>query len=100
MELQLEYFLLLAAALFCIGIYGLTTSRNAVRVLMSIDGKPIATIEVRLCRDEKTRRLQNKVELVFHAPRSIQIDREEAISQNTSHDSSSCSDDETRSTTS
>ncbi|MEY2833303.1 MAG: hypothetical protein RLZZ574_2562, partial [Cyanobacteriota bacterium] len=29
--MQLEYFLLLAAALFCIGIYGLITSRNAVR---------------------------------------------------------------------
>jgi len=37
MQLQLEYFLLLAAALFCIGIYGLITSRNAVRVLMSIE---------------------------------------------------------------
>ena len=37
MQLQLEYFLLLAAALFCIGIYGLVTSRNAVRVLMSIE---------------------------------------------------------------
>jgi NAD(P)H-quinone oxidoreductase subunit 4L len=37
MELQLEYFLLIAAALFCIGIYGLITSRNAVRVLMSIE---------------------------------------------------------------
>ena len=37
MELQLEYFLLLAAALFCIGIYGLINSRNAVRVLMSIE---------------------------------------------------------------
>ncbi|MBE9223056.1 NADH-quinone oxidoreductase subunit NuoK [Cyanobacterium stanieri LEGE 03274] len=37
MELQLQYFLLLAAALFCIGIYGLITSRNAVRVLMSIE---------------------------------------------------------------
>jgi NAD(P)H-quinone oxidoreductase subunit 4L len=35
--LQLEYFLLLAAALFCVGIYGLITSRNAVRVLMSIE---------------------------------------------------------------
>jgi len=34
---QLEYFLLLGAALFCIGIYGLVTSRNAVRVLMSIE---------------------------------------------------------------
>jgi NAD(P)H-quinone oxidoreductase subunit 4L len=37
MEIQLEYFLLLAAALFCIGIYGLITSRNAVRVLMSVE---------------------------------------------------------------
>ncbi|MGB3404101.1 MAG: NADH-quinone oxidoreductase subunit NuoK [Microcoleaceae cyanobacterium] len=37
MELQLEYYLLIAAALFCIGIYGLITSRNAVRVLMSIE---------------------------------------------------------------
>ncbi|MFO5476663.1 MAG: NADH-quinone oxidoreductase subunit K, partial [Dolichospermum sp.] len=27
--MQLQYFLLLAAALFCIGIYGLITSRNA-----------------------------------------------------------------------
>ncbi|NEO84871.1 MAG: NADH-quinone oxidoreductase subunit NuoK [Spirulina sp. SIO3F2] len=37
MQLQLEYFLLLGAALFCIGIYGLVTSRNAVRVLMSVE---------------------------------------------------------------
>jgi len=35
--LQLQYFLLLGAALFAIGIYGLVTSRNAVRVLMSIE---------------------------------------------------------------
>ncbi|GAB4144304.1 MAG: NADH-quinone oxidoreductase subunit NuoK [Cyanobacteria bacterium J069] len=35
--MQLQYFLLLAAALFCIGIYGLVTSRNAIRVLMSIE---------------------------------------------------------------
>ncbi len=35
--MQLEYFLLVAAALFCIGIFGLITSRNAVRVLMSIE---------------------------------------------------------------
>ncbi len=35
--MQLQYFLLLAAALFCIGVYGLVTSRNAVRVLMSIE---------------------------------------------------------------
>ncbi|HEY9688632.1 MAG TPA: NADH-quinone oxidoreductase subunit NuoK [Coleofasciculaceae cyanobacterium] len=35
--MQLEYFLLLAAALFCTGIFGLVTSRNAIRVLMSIE---------------------------------------------------------------
>ncbi|AIE75728.1 MULTISPECIES: NADH-quinone oxidoreductase subunit NuoK [Cyanophyceae] len=35
--MQLQYCLILAAALFCIGIYGLITSRNAVRVLMSIE---------------------------------------------------------------
>ena len=35
--MQLQYFLMLAAALFCIGIYGLVNSRNAVRVLMSIE---------------------------------------------------------------
>jgi len=35
--LQLEYFLLLSAALFCIGIFGLVTSRNVVRVLMSVE---------------------------------------------------------------
>ena len=37
MQIQLQYCLLLAAVLFCIGIYGLVTSRNAVRVLMSIE---------------------------------------------------------------
>jgi len=35
--LSLNYFLLVGAALFCIGIFGLVTSRNAVRVLMSIE---------------------------------------------------------------
>ncbi len=35
--LQLQYFLIIAAALFCVGIYGLVTSRNAIRVLMSIE---------------------------------------------------------------
>ncbi len=35
--MQLQYFLILAAALFCVGIFGLITSRNAVRVLMSIE---------------------------------------------------------------
>ncbi|MCS7030736.1 MAG: NADH-quinone oxidoreductase subunit NuoK [Gloeomargarita sp. SKYG116] len=37
MVLPLQSFLFLAAALFCIGIYGLVTSRNAVRVLMSVE---------------------------------------------------------------
>ncbi len=35
--MPVEYFLILAAALFCIGIYGLIASRNVVRVLMSIE---------------------------------------------------------------
>lgn len=35
--MTLEYFLILAAALFCIGVYGLVTSRNVIRVLMSIE---------------------------------------------------------------
>jgi len=35
--MPLEAFLIVAAALFCIGIYGLITSRNAVRVLMSVE---------------------------------------------------------------
>ncbi|MEO0948240.1 MAG: NADH-quinone oxidoreductase subunit NuoK [Cyanobacteria bacterium J06641_5] len=35
--MQLEYVLLLGAALFCIGIFGLVTSRNVVRVLMSVE---------------------------------------------------------------
>ena len=35
--MQLEYFLLLAAALFSIGVYGLVSSRNVIRVLMSIE---------------------------------------------------------------
>ncbi len=37
MQVSLDAFLVVAAALFCIGIYGLITSRNAVRVLMSIE---------------------------------------------------------------
>jgi NAD(P)H-quinone oxidoreductase subunit 4L len=35
--IPLQHFLILSAALFCIGVYGLITSRNAVRVLMSIE---------------------------------------------------------------
>ena len=34
---SLQAFLLLAAKLFCIGVWGLINSRNAVRVLMSIE---------------------------------------------------------------
>ncbi|MEC8213464.1 MAG: NADH-quinone oxidoreductase subunit K, partial [Cyanobacteriota bacterium] len=34
---SLQAFLLLAALLFCIGVWGLINSRNAVRVLMSIE---------------------------------------------------------------
>ena len=34
---SLQSFLLLAAILFCIGVWGLINSRNAVRVLMSIE---------------------------------------------------------------
>ncbi len=37
MQVSLDAFLVTATALFCIGIYGLITSRNAVRVLMSIE---------------------------------------------------------------
>lgn len=33
----LKNFLLLAAVLFCIGVYGLITSRNIVRLLMSLE---------------------------------------------------------------
>ena len=36
---SLQAFLLLAAILFCIGVWGLINSRNAVRVLMSIELK-------------------------------------------------------------
>ena len=34
---SLQSFLLVAAMLFCIGVWGLINSRNAVRVLMSIE---------------------------------------------------------------
>ncbi len=37
MSNQLQFYLLLSAALFCIGIFGLVSSRNAIRVLMSIE---------------------------------------------------------------
>ncbi len=35
--IPLEAYLLLASILFCIGVWGLINSRNAVRVLMSIE---------------------------------------------------------------
>jgi len=37
MTLTLYHYLILAALLFCTGLYGIITSRNAVRVLMSIE---------------------------------------------------------------
>jgi len=37
MTLTLYHYLVLAALLFCVGLYGIITSRNAVRVLMSIE---------------------------------------------------------------
>ena len=35
--ISLEHYLLVASVLFCIGVWGLINSRNAVRVLMSIE---------------------------------------------------------------
>ena len=35
--IHLEYYLLLSAALFAIGIYGLIAKRNAIRMLMAIE---------------------------------------------------------------
>lgn len=37
MSLTLYHYLILAAILFCTGIYGVLTSKNAVRVLMSLE---------------------------------------------------------------
>lgn len=37
LTVALERYILLSIALFCIGIYGLTSSRNVIRVLMSIE---------------------------------------------------------------
>lgn len=37
MMIGLEHFLTVAAGLFCLGLYGLLTKRNAVAVLMSIE---------------------------------------------------------------
>lgn len=36
-EIGLEHYLLLAAALFAVGVYGILTRRNAVAVLMSLE---------------------------------------------------------------
>lgn len=35
--IPLEYYLVVAAALFCLGLYGLLTRKNAVNVLMSVE---------------------------------------------------------------
>jgi NADH:ubiquinone oxidoreductase subunit K len=37
MSVPLTYFLLLAAAIFCIGLYGALVRRNAVAVLMALE---------------------------------------------------------------
>lgn len=37
MSVPLSHFLILSAILFCIGIYGLLTRRNAVGILMSVE---------------------------------------------------------------
>lgn len=37
MSIGLEHFLILAAALFCIGLYGALTKRNAVVILICIE---------------------------------------------------------------
>ncbi|MEK7431525.1 MAG: NADH-quinone oxidoreductase subunit NuoK [Cyanobacteriota bacterium] len=37
MTLTLYHYLVLAALLFCVGVYGVLTSKNAVRVLMSLE---------------------------------------------------------------
>lgn len=35
--ISLEHYLVVAAALFCLGLYGLLTRKNAINVLMSIE---------------------------------------------------------------
>ncbi len=37
LEVSLGHYLVAAALLFCIGLYGITTSRNLIKVLMSIE---------------------------------------------------------------
>lgn len=37
LTLGVQHYLIVAAMLFCIGLYGVTTSRNLIKVLMSIE---------------------------------------------------------------
>jgi NADH-quinone oxidoreductase subunit K len=37
MAIQVQYYLLLSAAVFCIGLYGILTRRNALMFLMSVE---------------------------------------------------------------
>jgi len=37
MGIPLEWYLILAAALFCVGLYGVLARRNAIGVLMSVE---------------------------------------------------------------
>ena len=37
MQVPLEWYLILAAALFCIGLYGALSRRNAIAVLMGVE---------------------------------------------------------------
>ncbi|MFB6139479.1 MAG: NADH-quinone oxidoreductase subunit NuoK [Halosimplex sp.] len=37
MAIQSQYYLLLSAAVFCIGVYGILTRRNALMFLMSVE---------------------------------------------------------------
>lgn len=37
LQLGVQHYLVAAAALFCIGLYGVITSRNLIKVLMSIE---------------------------------------------------------------
>lgn len=37
LEIGVQHYLIAAAVLFCIGLYGVTTSRNLIKVLMSIE---------------------------------------------------------------
>ena len=37
MSIPLSWFLILAAALFCIGLYGVLSSRNAIAILLGVE---------------------------------------------------------------